>query len=351
LAIFDVENIKLAGIAASLPNQKVHNMDFPFIPVKEKEILIKNIGVKHRWIALDKTTASDLCYEAAHKLINKLEWDEKDISVLIFVSQTPDFITPGTAPILQNRLNLPKNCIAFDINMGCSGYLIGLAAIASLLQNIPDGKGLLLVGDKMSQFISEKDKSTAMLFSDAGSATAVTNSKGAKKFWFDINTDGSNYDAIMVKDGGGRHPYSDESLIPKIRDNGIIKSDLNLLLKGIDIFNFALGDVVPSISNFLNFRHYSVDEIDYFVFHQANKIINDSIRKRLNLLKEKVPSTLEDYGNTSSASIPFTIVSELRQELALGKHMLLLSGFGVGLSWGNAIIHTEDLLCLPLIKI
>lgn len=351
MAIFNIKGVELKGLAAAVPTHEASNLDFPFLERKEKEMIVKSVGIHSRRIAKNDTTASDLCFAAADALLQKLGWEKDDISVLVFVSQTPDYLTPCTAAILQDRLKLTKNCLAFDINLGCSGFPYGLATVGNFLQSIPDGKGLLLIGDKSSQMVSPKDKSTALLFSDAGSAAALENTGKQIKMSFDLNTDGSGWQSLMIQDGGSRNPATPHSFEQRKIKEGIERSSLNLQMNGIDIFNFAATQVLPSVLNLLKNNDLRTDDIDYFFFHQANKIINEHLGKMLKIEKEKAPSTLHLYGNTSAASIPLTMVATSLEPLSQGTHRLLLSGFGVGLSWGNAILEVEDLTCLPVLEI
>jgi 3-oxoacyl-[acyl-carrier-protein] synthase-3 len=270
---------------------------------------------------------------------------------LIFISQTPDYITPCTAAILQHQLGLGTDCLAFDINLGCSAYPYGLSVMAGLLQNMTAGKGLLLVGDKSSQLVAEKDKSAALLFSDAGSATALECDATASPMWFDLCTDGGGASSLMVKGGAGRFPFHQGSLEETEESPGIVRNELNLIIKGLDIFKFSVTRVPVSIRNLSAAAGIPLDEISYFVLHQANKLINRTIGKKLALPKDKMPETLHELGNASSASIPVTMAAKLSDALATRKHTLLLSGFGVGLSWGTAIVHTKDLKMLPLMEI
>ncbi len=351
MPVLNIKNISIKGIAATVPKKVVHNSDYPYLTEKEKNFITKNIGIHSRRITAPDTTASDLCFHAAVKLLKDLNWQPSEISVLIFVSQTPDFITPCTAALLQTRLGLPKNCLAFDINLGCSAYPYGLSVVGSILQNIPGGKGLLLVGDKSSQLVNDKDKSAALLFSDAGSATALQNDHKASPMWFDLCTDGEGAKSLMVKGGAGRHPFHPRSLDEKEETPGVIRHDLNLILKGLDIFKFSVTKIPPSVKMLCEAAGIPQEHIDYFVFHQANKLINQTLGKRLAIPLEKMPDTLNEFGNTSSASIPVTLAKKLPGILGSGQHTILLSGFGVGLSWGTAIIHTENLYICPLIEL
>jgi len=347
MALFQLENIEVKGIAAAIPKNRVANKDYKYHTDLENKQFIKTTGIEFRRIVENGTTASDLCFEAAQQLIEKLAWNKEDIKALVFVSQTPDYKIPCTATILQNKLELPKYCLAFDVNLGCSGYVYGLSIIGALLEKI-QGKALLLVGDASSTCINQKDKSTAPLFSDAGSATALEYNQKAAKIAFNLQSDGSGADAIMTKAGGARNPVDTSSFI---LDETTGRTDLDMFLDGIKVFNFSRREVVPNVNSLLENFKIDKNKIDYFVFHQANKFMNDAIAKKLNLDFEKVPQSLKMYGNTGAASIPFTIVSELNNNVNMQNKRLLLSGFGVGLSWGSCVLNFNKSVLLPIIEL
>lgn len=350
MAIFSVEGICIEGLAASVPSTIVSNLECELFDEKERKQFVKKTGIEKRRIADSGICASDLCAAATVALLDHLSWTPEELDVLIFVSQTPDYITPATAVILQNQLGLKKSCIAFDINLGCSGYVYGLSVIASLLRHIPHGRGLLLVGDVSSACISPLDKSTVPLFSDAGSATAVRQI-GESSMTFNLESDGSGFDAIIIPHGGYRHPVTTDSLIMREIDKGIIRNDVHLILKGIDIFNFSVTEVPSNISRLMNHCSITAHDVDYLVLHQANKIINEAIREALAFPEEKTPLSLLDYGNTSSASIPLTMITQLREKMQTEKLKWILSGFGVGLSWGSVYLQTENICCPPLVVV
>lgn len=343
MAFLTISNVTVSGLAACVPKNEVANNNYPGLSEREKNLLIKTTGIAFRRIAPPDICASDLCFVAATNLIEALNWSKKDIELLIFVSQTPDYQTPATAVILQERLGLPTSCLAFDINLGCSAYVYGLSAIAGLLSNMKGKKGLLLVGDVLSKIISETDKTTAPLFSDAGSATALSWDENSIPFFFNLQSDGTGFEAIIVKESGARNQ--------SVLDHADPEKKPQMLLNGTEVFNFGLREVAPNVSALFNFTNHKVSEIDYFVFHQANKLMNESIKRKLQLPDEKVPSSLFKYGNTSSATIPVTMVTEMQSQLSGRSLHVLLSGFGVGLSWGSAIIRTSPMVCLPLIEL
>jgi 3-oxoacyl-[acyl-carrier-protein] synthase-3 len=350
VAIFQVPNIKIVGISACVPEAEFDNNNYDWISEKERETLIKTIGVEKKRHAKKGTTTSDLCNIAADNLINDLNWNRAEIDLLIFISQSRDYIIPATAGLLQEKLSLSHTCIAFDISLGCSGYVYGLSVIGSMMATGRIKKGLLLTGDISTLNTSYQDKSAFPLFGDAGTATAVELNNDANSMMFNLQTDGSGYDAIIIPDGGIRNFANKNTSFEyhKISD-GIFRNNFNIALDGIKVFNFSLREVKPNINKLLQEFELSNDDIDYFVFHQANKLMNETIRKQLKLDPEKVPSSLESFGNTSSASIPLTIVTELADKVKNSKLTLLLSGFGVGLSWGSVILETENIVCPKLL--
>ncbi|CAN5245500.1 ketoacyl-ACP synthase III [soil metagenome] len=349
MAIFSVTGSRICGIAAAVPKESESNFDYSRITEAERNLLVKTTGIKIRHIAPPGLTTADLCEKAAESLISKLNWDKSEIDLLIFVSQSPDHFLPASAVILQNKLGLPKTVAAFDIMLGCSGYVYGLSVVSSLMSTGGFKKALLLAGDISTHGISPEDKSTWPLFGDAGTATAIEYDSSSKSF-FNLQSDGSGANAIIIPDGGLRNPISEKTYIKEEVEKGVVRHRRNLWLNGLDVFNFSVREAPANIKAILDFANISVEEIDYFVFHQANLLMDETIRKKLKIPVEKVPYSLADFGNTSSASIPLTIVSELSKQSLLPKKFLF-SGFGVGLSWASAILDTEKLICPDVLYI
>ncbi len=332
-----IENIRLDAIYSCVPSTRIKTSDYSFFSNAESKLFEKTTGIEERRVASPEVTCSDLCFSAAQNLLRDLDVDKNEIEVLIFVSQSPDYFLPATAVTLQERLGLTTNCMAFDINLGCSGYVYGLSVIASLMKNGLK-KGLLLAGDKSTISTSEKDKSTYPLFGDAGTATLLSFDENASNMFFDLHSDGSGKDAIIIEYGHSRFPYNTFMDTEREYEPGVIRSKNHLALDGLKVFNFALKEVAKSIDDCLNYANVNQHEVDYFVLHQANKLINDSVRKKMKLAEDKFPMSIREFGNTSSASIPLTISVELKDVLQSNKRKLLLSGFGVGLSWANVLL-------------
>jgi len=350
MAIFEVNNVKIAGLSAIVPANELFNRDYDYISESERELLIKTTGIVSRRVVKGGETVLDLSFEAAEKLIAKLNWEKSEIELLILVTQSPDYIIPATSIILQEKLGLGKNCMAFDVNLGCSGYVYGLSVAASMISSGRIKKGLLVVGDVSSKGINIKDKSSAPLFSDAAAITALEFHESAEPIKFCLQSDGKGYEAIMIPDGGIRNPINENTLVEQEIEKGIIRNRRQLILNGLDIFNFSLREVAPNIETLL--QHFSIDKdsVDYWVFHQANFLMNEMVRKKIKLPAEKVPYSLQKYGNTSSATIPITIVNNLADQIESGPKKLVLSGFGVGLSWGSCLLTLNKTVILPIIE-
>lgn len=348
MAIFSVPNVKIAGISACVPPKSVSNHDYEYITQKDRELLIKTTGIEKRRYAAPLVTTSDLCYQAAQKLLSEMAWQPDEVDLLVFVSQSRDYFLPATAIVLQNRLGLSKSTLAFDISLGCSGYVYGLSVISSLVSQGGLKKGLLMVGDISTFSLNEKDKSTYPLFGDAGTVTALEFQPGAKMN-FNLQSDGSGAEAIIIPDGGLRNPLNEDSYIEREIEPGVVRNKRNLSLDGLEVFNFSLREVAPNIKALLESTNETTDDYDFYVLHQANKLMNESIRKKLKIGPEKVPYSLDEYGNTSSASIPLTIVSRMREVVATQKTKNIFSGFGVGLSWGSVSLEMDCIVCPDVI--
>ncbi|MCB9236058.1 MAG: ketoacyl-ACP synthase III [Bacteroidia bacterium] len=351
MACFAISKVRIAGLAAAVPRQVESNLDYTWISEKDRKLLIRTTGIEFRRKAPAGMTAADLCQAAAEKLLQQLGWDHHEVDALVMVTQTPDYQMPATAMLLQDRLGLPKSCLSFDVNQGCAGYVYGLSILASLLQGGGLKKGLLLVGDTITHTISPRDKASAPIFSDAGSATALEFKEEASEMIFNLQSDGAGYQAIHIPEGGARNPLGDESLLEKEIQQGIFRAGNQMAMQGLDVFNFALREVVPNIRELLDFAARETDSVDKFIFHQANLLLNESLRKKLEIEPEKVPYSLREFGNTSCATIPVTLAACLREELEQKSLKMLFSGFGVGLSWGSVLLETERLVCPALIEL
>jgi 3-oxoacyl-[acyl-carrier-protein] synthase-3 len=332
--LFTIRDIALAGIEASFPGQIAYNAEEPCIPEEERELFIRTTGISQRRIAPVGTTAADLCFESAQQLMSKLGWAPESVEILVFVTQTPDFTIPGTSMHLQARLGLPKTTACLDLNQGCAGYPYGLSLISSMMSAGGMQRGLLLVGDTLTRFLSPQDKSTWPIFSDAGTATAMVREPGAAMH-FNLCTDGTGLKVIQTPEGGARQPFAADSLEMQDYGGGICRNGVQMSMDGMKVFSFATREVPANVQELLQYADKTVEETDAFVFHQANLLMNETIRRKLQIPPEKVPYSIGEYGNTSCATIPVTIWHTLRETLQSRRLATLLSGFGVGLSWGS----------------
>lgn len=319
-----IKNIKIAGIASAVPKNTIDNIAFVEQMGKKRNMRqIKLTGIKKRHICAKGQSASDFATYAADKLLNHLHWSREEIKILIFVTQQPDLSRPSTAMLIQKRLGLGTNCTCFDVNMGCSGFTVGLQIIASML-SVVGGKGLLLVGD--GRYVDEDMHSTSdLLFGDGGAATAIEVENGYNMV-FNQKTDGYRVDTIMCRRNGGSQ------------------------MDGNAVLMFSLNEVSDNIKNFRNQYGLNEDQIDYYVFHQGQKIILQGIANECNILWEKVLNSYENYGNTSSASIPISICENLQILKEKKQVNLLLSGFGIGLSWGCVYLNIDTENILPIFE-
>jgi len=351
MAVFTIENIELAGIAACVPKQIARTEDYVHISEQERKMFTFGTGIESRRLAPEEICTSDLCFAAAQELMKDMQISAEDIDVLIFVSQSPDYFLPATSILLQERLGCSKRTMAFDINLGCSGYVYGMAVISNLVSLPGFRNGLLLCGDKSSFSASPTDKSTYPLFGDAGTATLIRRKEKAPALYFNLQSDGGGWESIIIRGGGTRERFNANSLEKKVIEPGIERSACDVELNGVEVFNFSLREVKPNVIELIEYAGKDIAEIDFLVMHQANKLMNESVRKKLNFPKEKTPYSIREFGNTSSASIPLTMVTELKQPLESGKRQLLLSGFGVGYSWGSILVETDKIIVSELVEI
>ena len=352
MALLNFNSVGIAGLAGAVPAQVVDNFEFGReLGVPNVEEVVEKVGIKERRMADDNTCASDLCYAAAEQLFADLGINREEVDLLVFVSQTPDYRMPATGITLQDRLGLPNSTMAFDINIGCSGFVYGLSVVYSLMQQGGLRKALLLDGETRTKAYSQKDRKTAFLFGDGGVAALIENDPKFGESHFSLNSDGSRQDLIKTPAGGYRQPSSKETVEEKVVDeDGNIRSQEHGYMNGADVFNFVIREIPKDLKSIYEFAQTDKDQIDYFVFHQANQYMNNYLRKKLKLDPEKVPSSIEKFGNTSSVSIPLTMVSELKDEIG-GSGKLLLSGFGVGMSWASCILNWEGGIISPLVEV
>ncbi|PKD43242.1 ketoacyl-ACP synthase III [Rhodohalobacter barkolensis] len=354
MANLTFENIGIKAMAAAVPANIIDNLTYTeHFPAEDVKEIVEKTGIKERRFVTEGMTASDLCFHAAKKLMEDNEVKAEDIDALIFVSQTPDYRMPASSVILQDRLGLPKSTLAFDMNLGCSAFVYGMSVAYSFMQQQGFKNVLLLDGETRSKVYHPKDRKTAFLFGDGGVAALISRDEAYGKSYFSLNSDGSRQDLIKMDAGGYRNPSTPETLKEKVVDEyGNIRTDEHGYMNGADVFNFAIREIPKDIRHTLEYAGADKEDIDFFVLHQANIYMNNYLGKKLKLDSDKMPISLDRFGNTSSVSIPLTIVSELKDELKGEKQKkLLLCGFGVGMSWASAVINTSKVHISSLVEV
>lgn len=353
MAYWKIKNVAVRGVTGTVPNRPVKSSELPFFTKEEADTFDATVGIKNRYIATEDVCASDLCLDAAERLISGLGWKKESIDVLLFASVTGDYKTPPTSAILQNRLQLPSSTFVLDVPMGCCGCLYSINVAGNLLSAGSAKRALLLVGDTAMRMGSPQDKSRGPLFGDCGTALAMEYDPTAADIVVEMNTFGAGYQALMTPHGGYRHPITkEESFEYEDFGNGIIRAPKDALIKGMDVFSFAISKPPVSIKKMLEEQHIDKDkDVDFFLIHQANKLIVDRLVKKLNLAPEKVPFNLQEFGNLGGASILMLMVSEIADSLSTRPLTLLCSSFGLGLTWGTMILRTTPMTVLPINKV
>ncbi|TNE80908.1 MAG: ketoacyl-ACP synthase III [Bacteroidetes bacterium] len=337
-------NISIKGLAVAVPSGRI-SVD-SFYPSFGEDIVQKfseMAGVKQITRSIDQQTASDLGYIAAKKLIIEKNIDTNEIGVLVFVSQKPDYRSPATAFVLQHRLGLGKEVICLDINLACSGFVYGLQTTLSLLKNSSKKKALLITADTSNKTLSPEDRTMIMLFGDSGSAVLLEKEdQGNAVFQFGLRSNGYKFKSIITPAGAFRN----RDLPNKVEEwaDGIKRSDYNTHMKGMDVFGFSITDVPNLIIDFLEATKTETSHYDVVALHQANIYILKQISRKVKIPFEKIPVSIDRYGNNSSNSIPLLLADHFEGKSQVLK--ILISGFGAGLSWacGSIAMDTKDIL-------
>lgn len=351
MAHITFKGVGIKAISACVPAKIIYNKDLGYlIPETEIEKVIHSIGIQQRRYAEADVCSSDLCCQAALKLFDDNQIDPASIDGLIFISQTADYKVPPTSTILQHRLGISQTCLSFDVNLACSGYVYGLSIAFSLASQMGVKRILLLVGETLSKIISQKDKATVPLFGDAGTATLIEKGDYPDSY-FSLNSDGSGANIMEIPYGGARHPSCVKSFEETTDEDGNTISGENIHMIGMDVFNFGIRAVPSDINQLLAFCNKKTEDIGVMVYHQANRFMTNFFSKRLKLPPEKTPYSMDRFGNTSSASVPLTIVAEMYDpEKYTQRDCVVMSGFGAGLSWGTGILSLTNTSISELVE-
>ena len=345
----EFNNISISKIGTAVPKNSLDLMSLTDLGTeRELKTIIKTTGISSVRVAEDNVTSSDLCIEAANNILKDSE--NVEVDALIFVSQTRDYHLPQTSFIIQNRLKLRKDIFCLDMPMGCSGYINGLFQ-ASLLLQIPNiKKVLLLAGDTSTKMINLKDRATRMVFGDGGSATVLE--KGNDNISFNLQSDGSGANSLIIKSGAFRNPSDEKSKTSILMEEGNRRSAEDMYMGGMDIFNFAMREVPNIVYEHLRDLNKTKDDIDLLILHQANKFMVNYLRKIIRLNKDDVPVEVDNYGNTGPCSIPLVLSLKGNEYIKKNKlKLVMMCGFGVGLSWGTATTNLENTLFYKPIEI
>jgi len=329
----------IVGIAYHLPQNVVTNEELQREnPDWDMVGLARKLGVEARHVAGPTECASDLALVAARDLLAETAIPPEDIDVLMLCTETPDYLLPPTACLLQERLGLPTRCAAFDFNLGCSGFVYGLYLAKGLIESGLARNVLLLTADTYTRLIHPRDRTVRVLFGDGAAATLVSGDRpGPAVGRLVLGTDGNGAPHLIVPAGGMRLPVGPETGIPREDAGGSVRSLNNLYMNGAEVFSFALRRVPEAVDVLLRREGLSVAEVDAFVFHQANRFMLEQLCRKMGIPPEKAPLFLSGCGNTVSASIPM-VLREHWHRFRTGQKVVLV-GFGVGYSWGAALVE------------
>ena len=347
-----LKDCRITGMACAVPRKKQRPEDFTDVVGKDAvEKFIATVGVREGRICEGGMMSSDLCCAAADKLLTERGVDRATIDGLIFVSQTPDYVAPSTACVLQHRLGLGQDCMAFDVNLACSGYVYGLVNAMAHMQGQGLKKILLLAGDAASYHCSPQDRGLMMLSGDAGTATLIESSSGAPDVYYILNTIGSGFKNLIVPCGGYKHRFGDQARTE--REPGIIRSDYDGYMDGAEVFKFAIMEVPKLFRRFYELHGCNETSFDRLFLHQANLFIMKNITKRLKIAPEKMAVSIDRYANTGAATIPLTMCDYYSRQPRDGTQRLeraALAGFGIGLSLGVLSLSIDPAVCLPIFE-
>ena len=346
------KGIRISGIAGAVPKAMVNNLtDHRFCPEDDRKKIVALTKVAGYRKAPPEMCTSDLCQAAAEALFSGLNRRPEEIEAIVFATMTPDYRIPSTACLLQDRLKCRTSVVAYDINMGCSGFVVGLYNACSLIQGAGLKKVLLLTGDTQTKLCHGQDKNVVFILGDGGTATLLEAETGTDEIVIELMTDGGRFQNLYVPAGGNRRPSTDATREVREQADGGIRSEEHIYMNGMEIFKFSSTDVVKSIAEFMEKEKISPNDIDSLFLHQANGFMNDKIARKLKFSDEKVPYTIGFYGNTGSASIPLTMAHHFSQKGSAVRERCLASGFGVGLSWGVASMVIDGICAPPVLEL
>ena len=352
MAFLKIENVAIKGISACVPPLVEENRDIPFYSLEEAEKVIESTGVERKHIVSKGITASDLCLKACEKLLEELGWERESIDLICNVTQTSDYTNHPNVFILHEKLGLKNDCMSLDLYHGCPGWVVGLSAAASLVSHGTIKRALLVDGDNITSVQYGQDRESRPLFGDAGTATALEFDEHAAPLVFQTGTNSVDGVALIHKKGGMREPHTLESYEKEL---GWLSGDVSTegvedLMDGMSVFSFGISTPPRSIKQLCEHYDINIDEVDKLVLHQANLFMVNKIAKKLKMPADKVPSCLKDYGNTTSTSIPLTIVTQCQDDYSGKRQKTIACAFGTGLAWASVYFETERITIPSIIS-
>lgn len=347
MAFLAVKNVSIKGMVACVPPKVEENLDLPIYKPGEAEEVIKSTGIERRHVVSDGIIASDLCLKACEELISSLNWEKESINAICFVTETPDYINQPTGFVIHEKLGLSEECVVIDLFHGCPGWIMGLSTMSSLMQTGMLKRVLLLVGDSTTTWTYATDRESQPLFGDCGTATALEYDEGATPMSFHLGTRSSDGWAIVRKKGGARNPWTVDTLSKemKLRSGELDVHGNADIMDGMNVFSFGISVPPKSVKKLCEYAQVDLQSVDKIVLHQANRFMIQQITKKLKVEPNKVPVSLRDYGNTTSASIPLTICSQCREEYERNHMRTVACAFGTGLSWATVYFETTNMIC------
>lgn len=346
------KHVRIAGMSACVPSNVEENISLPiFSDIKEAQSVIASTGIERHRHVDDGVTASDLSIKAIEQLLVDLKWKKDSIDCLFYVCTSRDYIAPQTACIMQYRLGLREDCYVMDLPLGCSGWVYGMSIITSIMSLGTFKRGLLIAAETNTKNRNPQDRTVKPLFGDAATVTALVYDETFEKpYNFVFGVDGSGAESIITKYGGMRNPTTVEALQEVEVQPGVIRKGTDMVVNGMDVFGFAVIRPPQSLKELISVFNIDIDNVDFLFLHQANKYIDEKIRKLLKMSSEKVPYCIQDFGNVTSASIPLTMVTQSFESLSKKENHCIACGFGVGLAWASMEFNVDNIIVSNLLE-
>ena len=341
-----VNNVRIAGMSACVPATVEDNRTLPIYKDENDALkVIASTGIERHHKVEEGTTASDLTVKAVESLLSDLGWQPADVDCFAYVCTSRDYIAPQTACVLQDRLKLRSDCCVFDLPFGCSGWVYGMSIVASLMSHGTLKRALLVAAETNTRNRNPRDTTVRPLFGDAATVTALEyDPDRSRPMNFMYGVDGSGFEAVWAPYGGMRNPVTAESLEEKEVSPGVYRRGVDMVVNGMDVFGFAIKQPPRSLKELISTFNIDVESVDLLLLHQANKFIDEKIRKAVKMPADKTPYCLEEYGNVTSASIPLTMVSRCREQLSGEERHCIACGFGVGLAWASMEFYAGNVV-------